>query len=424
MAQVNLNLVLSRRRWFSDTGWLLGANLARNLGLIVVMVALARFTTPTIVGEYSLALAITTPIFIFAQLGLKGVYLTHKRNFKLRFYIIVQTLSLLFALIISIIIGQIFFPGLFEIIILAAFIKLIDSYSDLFSSPLQAYGSSAWIFLGFLASSIIGALAASITLLVSAGNLEVTLLSLAVASIVSAAFLLWLPALLVAHKNEKAIHNHEVNSSAYKVLITASIPAGVGGALLALVASFPQYLLALSWGKSSVGLYAILFYIVMIADIFIGTLAQGWILRAKEANKESQDSQKSFFRYTLRTGLLWCLLFLPLSIFGVLLASKIIPTVFGAQYYLNVFVAIPIVASILVSPILNFTNMAIIVRNLYIHNITLSATSVLVSLISGIFLIQQFGVAGAFWTFAIASAARTIPGLILVYRDESKLKLK
>ena len=190
--------------------------------------------------------------------------------------------------------------------------------------------------------------------------------------------------------------------------------------MLALVASAPQYFLAASWGSAAVAQYAVLFYAVMVADIFVGTLAQGWIPRAREASNNRRFAPRGFFRFMLRTSLTWSMIMLPVALLGISLAALLLPVLFGPEYQMTLGVAIPIAVAILIMPILNFASMAIIVRNLYIHAITVSAVSAAASLALGATLIPIWGVQGAFWTFALAAAFRALPGLILVRRSEHR----
>ncbi|WP_035880201.1 hypothetical protein, partial [Cryobacterium sp. MLB-32] len=73
--------------WAKTTTWLLSATVLRNVGLIVILIMLARLTNSETVGQYAIALAITTPIFVMGQLGLKNVYLTMHRDFRFRSYL-------------------------------------------------------------------------------------------------------------------------------------------------------------------------------------------------------------------------------------------------------------------------------------------------------------------------------------------------
>lgn len=406
---------VSKRSWLTDSGWLLGANLARNLGLIVVTILLARYTAPEVVGQYALALAISTPIFVFAQLGLKGVYLTHSSHIAFRVYFKVQIFAALLALVLVCVVGFIFVPKLVLVIVLVGLVKMVDTLADLFTGPLQSYNSTQVIFLGVSASAIVSSLAAGLTLHFSR-SLELTLFALALATALTSVVGVCFPALGVIRREENS-HSTSSRSDVVEVL-RAGVPAGLGGSVLALTASAPQYFLAAFWGGTEVAHYAIFFYIIMIADIFVSTVSQGWIRKARDENVNRSGSSQGFLRYTLTVSGVWSAVLVPVGLIGLGTSFVLIPTVFGAEYTLRLNVLIPIFAAIIVMPLLNFSNIAVIVRNLYRHTLTLSGLSAAVSLGAGAILIPQLGVSGAFWTYCLASAARALPAIGLLFRDE------
>ena len=386
----------------------------------MILVILARLTDQETVGRYSLALAITAPIFVFSQLGLKGVFLTHRTENIFSRYFTIQISALILAILASFVVTWVADPTLLPVVLLVGLVKVGDTISDLFAAPLQAFGSTAWVFWGFLAGALFGAIAAASCLVVT-GSLELTLLALALASMLGSGVFMWIPAFLLVTKHSQnpveqigplRAENH------YIAIIKAGLPSGAGGAILALVASVPQYFLAASWGSSAVAQYAVTYYIIMVADIFLGTVAQGWILRARKALASLEIAPKGFFRFTLSTALVWTAIMVPVSIFGTLLAALLIPLIFGAEYQIAPAIMLPVVLAVLVLPILSFSNMAIIVRNLYIHTITVSAISAAASILFGWLLIPPFGVVGSFWTFVLAAAVRALPGLLLIRRDE------
>ena len=403
----------SRRAWLSDSGWLLGANLTRYLGLIAVMVILTQLMTPEIVGQYTLSLAIATPIFVFAQLGLRGVYLTHRHDFPLRDYLGLQLVFLIGALFTSAAVAWLFDPTLVGVVVLVGLVKFGDAISELFSAPLQGSGSTSRIFVGFAASALAGGIAAA-GVLYFTRILELTLAALALASALAALFLMWLPAMRSSRKPQSASPSRLPNMADIRGILKAGLPFGAGSAVLALVASIPQFFLALTWGNEAVAKYAVLYYLVMIADIFVGTLVQGWIPRARSASASTELAPQGFLRFTFRTAFTWSAALLGVGAFGVWVASFAYPWVFGPVYGFDLSVAIPIVAAITVLPILGFSSMGIIVQNLYTHSLVLGLISAFTSALFCALLIPGGGLVGAFWALAISSAARAAPAFYFI----------
>ena len=399
--------------WARDTGWLLGANIAKTGGLLVILVVLARRTDPDTVGRYALALAVTTPIFVFAQLGLKGVYLTNARQFHFDRFVRLQLLAAAIATALSCVIAALSAPELLAIVALVALNKCVDTISDLVSGPLQRHGDTGRIFWGVAASSI-SATGAAIWVLWATGSLELTLFTLLVVSSASVAGAMWLPAWNLARAQEAITEA----GGGLRAIARAGLPIGAGAALLALVGSLPQYFLSVHFGEESVAVFAIVFYTVAVADLFVSTLVQGWIPRAREALTHRDLAPHGFFRFLLRTAANWTLAMLPLSVLGLGLAWWLIPTVFGPEFALNWALAGPIGIAVIVLPLASFANIGVIVCNLYLHAISLSVASAATSFILCFWLIPTLGIAGAFWAITGASLARAALSLLLLYRHE------
>lgn len=406
--------ITTRKSWARDTGWLLGANLSKTGGLLAILIVLARIMDQATVGRYALALAITTPIFVFAQMGLKGIFLTHKLSFRFNTYLTVQLGTALLGTALSIGIAAATAPELVLTITLVSLIKWGDAITDLFAGPLQQYGHTARIFWGVALSSLASA-AAAIVALILTSSLDFALATLALVSTVVVAIAMWIPGYSIVIRRER----HSVSPSQHGPLwaiITAGAPIGAGAALLALVSSVPQYFLSATHGADAVAHFAVLFYTLAVADIFMNTLVQSWIPRAREATTNSELAPHGFFRFLLRTASTWSALFAPLALIGIVLAWVVIPIVFGPTFTLSLQVAVPIFIAVMLMPIANFSNIGVIVQNQYLHSVTLAVASAAASFLACAALVPEFAIAGAFWALTVASAARTIPSLLILKR--------
>lgn len=404
--------ITTRKSWARDTGWLLGANLSKTGGLLAILIVLARIMDQATVGRYALALAITTPIFVFAQMGLKGIFLTHKLSFRFNTYLTVQIATALLGTALSIAIAAVTDPQLIWTIALVSLVKCGDAITDLFAGPLQQFGHTSRIFWGVALSSIASAVAA-IVVLVFSNNLDFALGALAVVSTIVVAIAMWLPGYSIVLRREHRSAGSTVESP-YRTIVKAGAPIGAGAALLALVSSLPQYFLSATHGADAVAHFAVLFYTLAVADIFMNTLVQSWIPRAREATALPELAPRGFFRFLLRTASTWTMLFAPLAIIGIALAWVLIPAVFGPTFTLAFPTAVPIFIAIMLMPIANFSNIGVIVQNQYLHSVTLAVTSAAASFLACAAFIPEFAIPGAFWALAVASAARTIPSLLIL----------
>lgn len=412
----------SKKSWARDTGWLFGANLSKTAGLLVILIVLARFTTAETVGRYALAMAITAPIFVFAQLGLKGIYLTHKSAFRFSRYLEVQLFAVLSASLLSVAIALITDVTLAITVGIVSLIKCVDAISDLYSGPLQRHSKTNLIFSGFFFTSISSAVI-SIAVLIATHSLELTLVALFLVSLLASLILLWRPGNRILAAFEKT-DNAGLSKSARPIrdILRAGLPIGLGGALVALLASMPQYFLSVNFGADAVAHFAIYFYVFAVADIFLGTVAQGWIPRARQARTDDNIAPRGFFHFLAKTAFLWTLLVTPLAIIGLILSHYLIPVIFGPTFQLSLAIAIPIGVAILALPYASFSNIGVIIQNMYSHTITLSVIAVLASFVACALLIPEYEISGAFWALAISAVARSISTMFLLKREEIKAR--
>ncbi|TFD50809.1 hypothetical protein E3T55_08405 [Cryobacterium frigoriphilum] len=400
--------------WAQMTTWLLSANILRNVGLIVVLVVLARLTSAETVGRYALALAITTPIFVLAQMGLKGVYLTMHHDYRFRSYALVQLVMVAAAVIVSVGVALVFNRDLIVTVTLVAVIKVADSLSEFFSAPLQKYDAARRIFWAYLTSAVLGSAVTGVALALTR-DLDVALAGLAATSLFVAIFLMGFPARRLVRGREGDAHALLAPAQDRRRILRAGLPMGVAGAILALVSSMPQYFLARDHGEGVVGYFVVLLYVFAIVDIFSGTLTQAWIPKARLALENTDGDHFRFLRSTLVTTGWWSLVLMPLAIIGLVIVSLLLPIVFGPEYVLSFAVALPLFVGIVVLPSTHFGGTAVAVQNFYVHGITLSIGSALVSLIACSVLIPGFSAAGALWAISLAYAARGVFAFVILY---------
>jgi O-antigen/teichoic acid export membrane protein len=407
--------------WAKTTTWLLLANVSRNIGLIVVLILLARLTNQEVVGQYALALAITTPIFALLQLGIKGIYLTLIGQYGFGSFLRVLLGAMTLAVLVSVSVAVIVAPALVAAVLFVSFIKVNDALCELLSGPMQRYHQPSRIFWTYLVSASIGSIGVAGTLVLG-GELELTLAVLATTSLLVTVFVMWNPATRLAHLHApQGQTDVRHTGSGASTIIRAGIPTGVSAAILSLVVTIPQYQLAAGLGPEAVGYLAVVLYGLAIMDIFLGTLTQAWIPKAQAALFLDVDDARHFTPFVLRASLRWTLAMVPLASLGVGLMSLFVPVVLGHQYALTWAVTIPLVVAIVLSPTQHFTGVGLIVKNYYNRNVIPSLAAVIASSVAGLILIPIYGVPGALWAVAFALAIRGITTIIILMKSKKKI---
>lgn len=400
----------NRKSWASTTTWLLSANIARNIGLIAILILLARLTNSTAVGDYALALAITTPIFGFFQLGLKGVVLTLNPSVKFSFYLKVQTAAMLLAIVGSLSLGILISPRIELTIFLVSIWKCIDATSELCSAPLQKMHRPESIFYAYLVSALGSSLLVALVL-INFQNLNIALIAIIVISGLSTYLLMWRNTrVLISKAEDEPIRAQSTNLglSNWKRIVKAGAPLGFSTSVLALMLTVPQYQLSAAFGTSQVGYLAVVLYALAVVDIFLGTLTQAWIPKAQSlAELHGGDSFQFTKKVLINVGI-WTAVVIPLALIGVSIMSVLMPIFLGRAYELSWEISIPLLICIVLSPAQHFTGVSLVVRNMYGQSLIPSLLGVGASAISGVYLIPEFSASGALWSISIGLAVRGI----------------
>ncbi|MBS1698142.1 MAG: hypothetical protein JST25_07030 [Actinobacteria bacterium] len=390
------------------TGFLLAANILRYVGPLGMLVLLAQFTSPDTVGAYTLSLAIVTPMFVFAQLSLRTVFLTIRPAVRIGALLTVQAVALLCAAAVTGVIGAVFQPQLLALLAAAGLGKVMDAYVDLLSGPLQAAGRERRIFWASLAVGVGSLLFAAVALLVT-GSVFVSLLALAGGTFVAALPLLFLP--VRRAELDAGAWSWRVDADTRARVVRAGVPMGVAIAIMSLMSVLPQYVLAGVVDTASAGRFAVMLYMYAVADIAGMSLAQAWIPSGRRSYETADGG-----RWLARPILLWTIVFLPVTAIGLWIGSMLLPILFGSAFGFGLAEAVPLGCAIVLLPFAHFTAITVSIQNRYSHVLALSAAAVVVSAVLCVVLIPLWGLAGGFWALAAAIATRGIVALVFVLR--------
>ena len=299
-----------------STAYLLGAQFLRNLGPLLVLFFLARLTNPETVGVYSLALAIVTPFFVFAQLGLRTVTLTLRPEGAFRDYVFVQSGAVVLALIAAMVFCMIGTPELALVVLAAAFMKVADAFSECLSGPLQRHGRSVTVFTASLIAAIVVSIVAALVIYLTR-ELVPTLFGLAAASMLAAYLFLFRPAQKVSRAVESAQTPRAVGTMVeIRRIAAAGLPLGIAMSVMSLVSTVPQYVVTSSYGPAETARLAVLLYVYALADIVTGVISQAWIPHA-QAHMHRIPGRHPVLALSVRGSLTWTLIYIPVTVVGL-----------------------------------------------------------------------------------------------------------
>lgn len=386
-----------------NTVWLSLALAFRSLGQAGLLIVFARFGSPETLGSYSLALAVTAPIFVFCEFGLRTVYLTHRGNQPFSAYLRVRLVTLAFAMFLTAAIGAIFVPEMFGILLLVSLLRAADSVGELYSAPLQRHSELPTILRAFSANAVL-TIGVGMAVLVALNDLYAVIAALILVSGATTLLLMKRPTDVLLAKEEPPRAGSGRKWEDHVSVVRAGLPTGISWGLLSLLSSIPQYFLAAYYSQVEVGYFAIILYVVVVVEIFLNAVSQSWIPAAKKLLTEAP----SFFRAVVKTALLWTAAFIPLSALVCGTAYNLLPIIFGATYQIDWAEIVPLFGSLAVLPMVFFSAMALNVANSYVKALTTSVVAVVLASGVAFLIIPGGGVPGALWVSFGALATRSI----------------
>jgi O-antigen/teichoic acid export membrane protein len=400
-----------------------------------MLTVLAKIGTPKMVGQFALGLAITAPIIVFSSLELRAVQATDAtRHYRFGDYLALRllatTLGLVVILGITYVVG---YRGETALVILViGLAKSLESISDVF------YGL-------FLQRENIDLMAKSMMLKGPLSLMGFTLGVYITGNVVGGAVgLTFVWALLLfgydvrngarilrsPHRTSPSVTPREAGPGGtlrpywrmdtLGKLAWFALPLGVVGMLLNLYPNIPRYFVEGYLGRSELGIFAAMSYIMIAGVRLVDSLAQsvGPRLAGYHAAGNEAGFRAVLFR-AVGVGL-------ALGAMGVLLAllagSQILTLLYGPEYaaHPDVFVWLMVAAGI--DYVTSFLGWAITATRRFVVQIPLVALVACAVTVACFWLVAAAGLRGAAIASAIAAAVRLCGGLVIIGHIFYKLR--
>jgi len=403
--------VLSVKRAFVWAGFGDAFYAACQWGLLVV---LARLGTPEMVGQFSLAFAITAPVVICANLSLRPLQSTDARHqFQFKDYLVLRLTSITLALlIISVLAFQYPTDTALTIAVLGVG-KCFESISDLFYGLLQKHERmdliATSLFLKGLAS--VAGFVAGFMLL---GTVLGGVVGLAMA---------WL-LILVAYDIQKGtqilsrtMDNRHADQT-WKLtqtwaLCTLALPLGIGVALLSLNANIPRYFIERYWGAGALGQFASMAYIAVAAGMIVNSLGQAMSPRLSQhwASGAFGAFRTLLLKFMVLAGL-WGLIGVGVAFVA---GSSLMTLLYGTEYANHADTFVWIMGAAAVSHLASVygygMTAARIIRSQFVQFAVVAA----IGIIAAISLVPSHGLNGAAWAFGASLLAQLVMGAFYLH---------
>jgi O-antigen/teichoic acid export membrane protein len=395
-------------------------------GLLAI---LARLGTPAIVGQYVLAVAVTTPITVFFMLHLRAVQATDtRRDYQFGHYLALRLSAMGLALVV--VIGVCLTSGYrgdtFLVIAAVAVSAVCDSMSDIVYGLLQQRERLDRIGQSMMlrgASSVI-LLAATIAI---TGRVFYGILAVACGRLVVLALFD-----LRSARNELA---RGVNSSRSgkglpsfappsikprweprRILSLArvALPLGVVMMLVVLSTNIPRYFVESYLDQSALGIFGAIGYLSVAGTMAVGALGDS--VTPRLARDYAQGRRREFGIYVLRLAGLGALLGAAGVLVSLLAGRPLLGLLYGPAYAERSDILILTMMAAGVGYVASFSGYAVTAARYFKAQLPLFAAVVLVTAVGCWWLVPTWGLRGAAVALGLSALTQLVgSALILSY---------
>lgn len=302
-----------------------------------MLIVLAKLGSPEMVGEFTLGLAISAPIFMFASMGVRGAQSTDvKRLFYFGHYFalrLINTILALLAIVVIVLIGG-YNWHLSLVIMATSFAKGIESVSEVLVGLFQLNERMDYIAISQILKGIFGLTSIGI-LIYYTNDLLWAMLAFGLVMAVSLVGYDFRKGGVIfrlgAQNNPGGLRPIWEREKIIRLAII-SLPLGFSTMLISLNTNIPRYFIEHKLGLKELGIFAAATHFLIAGKMFISAIGQAAIPRL--AKYYADKNSKKFLEL-----LLWLLVFG--GILGVgglgasLIAGREILTLFYRPEYGN-----------------------------------------------------------------------------------------
>jgi len=360
----------------------------------VLLVIIAKMGNSTLVGDFSLGLAVSAPIFIFFQMQLRQTLVTDiKGEYAFPDYwyarVILTIISFFTVFVFSIFSG--FSGKMLLIILFISLSKSFENLSDLIHGKFQKFHRMDFIAISMISRGLLTMLIFGVVFYFTR-DLTNSVMGMA---IVWAAICILFDMRYSRFFREESEKDHSWNFSKFRNLVWFALPLSVSSGLTSLCGNIPRYFLEYFSGRDAVGHFS-----VAVAPLTFTTMLQGAIAQAVMAkaachfqNREIND----FLRLSRKTTLAFFVTAVGMTSIFWIFGKEIISILFSKEYQF-------LLPALLVMSLGNVLNCFAVLGSLVLvggrmFKLQLAGIvfSVSVLIVACFFLVEKFGVLGAAW---------------------------
>ncbi len=395
--------------------WMFLANVIMSACKWAMLVLITRYYNVNTVGLFSIALAISSPVYSFLNLQLRGIQATDINNkYTASQYFWFRVLSSSFGLTILLIYLMIY--RMTDIMIFLLFLmvfmwKWLESLSDVVYGQFQKYENMRHIAISLISKGILSVV--TIFYVASLGY-EISLS-------IAALFTSWLIHFILydfitykslLKKNLAIEQRCTIRYDALKNIFLTALPMGIVLLFHNLNLNMPKYFLAYHIDNYSVGIYSAISYTIVAGTAVIGAIGQSAMPRLAHYNKHNMIAFRSLM---LRIYIIAVLIGLTGLLISYLFGDVILFYLYGSEYskFNNVFVAVMISSTFIYAT--TITGCGLTAMHLFKLQTILTVITFVIIVLFSLFTVPIYGMIGAALSLASGYLFQSSANLFFIH---------
>jgi O-antigen/teichoic acid export membrane protein len=379
---------------------------------------LAKLGSAEMVGEYVLALSITAPVVMFANLKLREVQATdaaREYSFGDYFGLRVVTALLALAAIVVIALAMGHRGGTLWVILAVGLAKAVESVSDIFYGLLQQHER-----MDRVAKSLMlrGPLALAALAIAVRSTSRVYWGALALASTWAVVLLRYDLAsgrLVVRNAQQECDSTHQLTGGEAAIrpswamptlagLAWLALPLGFAHMLSSLNANVPRYAIAWSAGRRELGIFAAMAYLKTVGDLVVAALGRSASPRL--ARYYAAREGASFGRLLLRLVMVGMLLGAAAVVVALVAGRPILTLVYSPEFASHADVLAWLMAAAAIQYLASFLGYGMTAARYLAVQFPLLVATASTTALASVLLVPPYGLRGAAMALLISAVVR------------------
>lgn len=390
------------RRGLNNSAWSVAGSAFYAFCQWSILVVLAKIGNPHLVGQFAIGLAVSAPLFLFANLQIRAIQSTDiSGEYSFGEYLGLRLLTTAGALVAICVIAGIsgYDLNVKRVILAVGLSKAIEAVSDVFHGDLQRRERMNSVARYLAVKGTASVIGVGIALKLSGSAFAA---SLAMAAVFAAVLLLG--------ESRFAVASPHIywNWIAFRRLALMAFPLGVVMMLISVTANMPRYFVESRLGSNALGVFAALSYLSLAGSTVVN--AAGLAATPRLARLFGAGERLAFVRKLLWMSALAALLGIGGVAILALGGKPFLTLIYGSVYAANLDVAIWVMVGGALSYAASVIGYGLTAARCFREQLPLFVTVTAVAAGASYALIPRYGLKGAVFAQIAAGAAQLLYG--------------